>query len=349
MAGRYHTGADLKRALQTGDAVFAAYCQTPLLSPPRGFDVVHNVNADDRATPRGWPIPVGMGLILVPYDSAKRLPNGRFASQGEGPVLGGISINTLDCGNPSAETDLGKDEKSSFYFMPKQTGTVHGWPQVGGVVFMSKRTQARWLPVSVERVLNVQIDKARKVQKDVDASSPQTAYAKWQAGHDERLRQYQQAHDQMVKINKQQADQMLANMLESEKQTGKMMASMAQPGGDLNKMAAANQASTSKTLDDLETQLNSLSPQQRAAPAYVYLGRDGAFSIGQVVPPGTPGAQAVVYPNPDFYDRSMPPWEAQSVCVSVSTGPRSKESPLYPTIVKIWESLDWDALAQILK
>jgi hypothetical protein len=340
---------ELKRALQTADAVFAAYCRTPLLNPPRGFDVIHNVNADDRATPHGWPIPVGMGLILVGYDSARRLPNGRFASEGEGPVLGGISINTLDCGSSSAETDLGRDEIGAFYFLPKQTGTVHGWPQAGGEVFMTKRSQPRWLPVSAERVLKVQIEKARKVQTDVDASSPQNAYAKWQAGHAERLRQYQEAHDQMAKTNKQQADQMLATMLDTEKQTEKMMAGMAQQGSDMNKMASGYQASSSKSLHDLEAQLNALSPAQRAAPAYVYLSADGAFGVGQVVPAGTPGGVAVVYPNSDFYDRTLPAWEAQSVCVNISTGPRSQESPLYPTIQSIWKSLDWDAIAQVLK
>jgi hypothetical protein len=349
MPGRYQTLADVKRAMLTFDAIFAAYCRTPLLNPPRGFDLVHSVNADARSTPRGWPIPVGTGLILVAYDSSKRLANGRFASLGEGPVLGGISMNEIDCGNAPAERELGGDEKSPFYYLPKQTGMVHGWPQFGGIVFMAKRTQPRWLPVSVERVLNVQIAAARKVQKDVDAASPQTAYAKWQSGHAERLRQYQETHDQMVKINKQQADTMLAKMVESEKQTEKTMAAMAQQGSDLNKMAADNQAHASKTLQDLQTHLNSLSPEQRAAPAYVYQSADGAFAVGQVVPPGTPGGVAVVYPNPDFYNKSLPPWEVQSICVDNSTGPRSREDPLYPTIVSIWQSLNWEALAQLLK
>jgi len=57
----------------------------------------------------------------------------------------------------------------------------------------------------------------------------------------------------------------------------------------------------------------------------------------------------IVYPNPDFYDKSLPPWEAQSLCISVSAGPRSRENPLYPPIVNIWNSLDWDALAAQLK
>jgi hypothetical protein len=153
----------------------------------------------------------------------------------------------------------------------------------------------------------------------------------------------------MAKINKQQADTMLANTLESEKQTEKTMAGMAQPGSDSYKMFAATQAQASKTLLDLQTHLNSLSPEQRAAPAYVYESADGAFPVGQVVPPGTPGGVEIVYPNPDFYDKSLPPWQAQSLCVGLSTGPRSREDPLYPTIVNIWQSLNWDALAQLLK
>ena len=349
MPGRYQTMADMKRAFVTFDVVFAAYCRTPLLSPPRGFVVIHNTNADARSTPRGWPIPVGTGLILLAYDSTKRLPNGRFALEGEGPVLGGLNINSIECGNPPAERVLGKDEKSLFYYMPKPTGTVHGWPEYGGSVFMTRRTQPRWLPVTIERVLNVQIAAARKTLQDVDAASPQSAYAKWMSGRDERLRQYQQAHDELAKVNKQQADTVLANMLATDKQTEKTLAAMAQQGNSVNQMAIQGQANASKTLHDLETHLSSLSPEQRAAPAYVYLGTDGAFTIGQVVPPDTPGGVAVVYPNPDFYDHSLPPWEAQSICVDIKTGPRSKEHFLYPTIVNIWNSLDWDALAQQLK
>jgi len=84
MPGRYQTMADMKRALLTADAIFAAYCRTPLLSPPRGFDVLHNAHADARDTPRGWPIPAGSGFILLAYDSKRPLPKGGFAKQGEG-------------------------------------------------------------------------------------------------------------------------------------------------------------------------------------------------------------------------------------------------------------------------
>jgi hypothetical protein len=347
--GPDHTLADVKRAMQTFDAVFATYCRTPLLNPPRGFDVIHTVNSDARSTRRGWPIPVGTGIILVGYDSSRRLPSGRFASNGEGPVLGGLSMNSIDCGLPSAEKDFGRDEMSSFYYMPEQKGTVHGWPQLGGVVFMSMRTQPHWLPVSAERILNVQIAKARKTLEDVSAGTPQNSYAQWLSGRDKRLHDEQEAHDQMAKINKQQADAMLAQMIENDKKTEKMLASMAQQGSDLNKMSSQYQGSAAKMLQDLAAHLNSLSPQQRAAPAYVYESADGAFPVGQVVPPGTPGSVGIVYPNPDFYDKSLPAWEAQSLCVGVSTGPRSQEDSLYPTIVGIWKSLDWDALAQFLK
>jgi hypothetical protein len=50
------------------------------------------------------------------------------------------------------------------------------------------------------------------------------------------------------------------------------------------------------------------------------------------------------------FDRSLPPWEAQSLCVYVGPGgPRAHGHDLYPKIVKIKESLDWDALAATLK
>ena len=350
MPGPYHTLADTKRAPATADAIFAAYVHIPLLNPPRGFEMVHNENADARNTPRGWPIPVGSEFILVAYDSSHRLPSGRFATVGEGPGLGGFGMNTIDCDNHSAETDLGRDEISAFYLKAEPTGTMGGWPETNGEVFMTKRTAARWLPVSAERVLKVQLAKANKTLEDVNAAAPQNEYTKWLAGKDERMKQYQETHDQLVKtIGKQQADAYLATMLDTEKKTGEMMAQMSQQGSDTSSTAGQFQAQAAKSARDLEAQMTSLSPEQLAGPAYVYESADGVHAVGAVVPPGTPGGVEVGYPNPDFYDRSLPPWEAQSLCVSVSTGPNSRQDALYPTIESIWNSLDWNALAAQLK
>jgi hypothetical protein len=350
MPGPNHTLADTKHALVTADALFEAYVHIPLLNPPRGFEMVHNENADARNTPRGWPIPVTSGFIIIAYDPNHRLPSGRFATLGEGPVLGGFSMDSIDCDNPSAEKDFGRDDVSAFYLMPASSGTVHGWPETSGQVFITKRTATRWLPVTAERVLNVQLDNANKTLQDVNAASPSNAYTKWLAGKDDRMKQYQQTHDQLEKtLGKQQADAYLATALESEKQTAAVMAQMAQQGSATNSTTGQFQAQAAKSVQDLQSQLNSLSPAQRAAPAYVYESADGAHPVGAVVPAGTPGGVEVVYPNPDFYDRTLPPWEAQSLCVSVSTGPNSRQDPLYPTIQNIWNSLDWDALAQQLK
>jgi hypothetical protein len=348
--GPYHTLADTKHALVTADAIFAVYVRIPLLNPPRGFELMHNENADARNAPRGWPIPVGSGFIMVAYDPNHRLPSGHFATMGEGPVLGGFSMNSIDCDNPSAEEDLGRDDESAFYLMPASNGTVHGWPETNGEVFMTKRTAPRWLPVTAERVLKVQLAAANKTLQDLNTEGPQNAYTQWLAGKDKRLQGYQQAHDEMVKsVGKHQADQYLATVLDNDRKTGDMLAQMAQQGSGVNSTASGFQAQAAKAVQDLEAQLNSLSPAQRAAPAYVYESADEAHAVGAVVPPGTPGGVEVVYPNPDFYDRTLPPWEAQSLCVSVSTVPNSRQDPLFPTIMNIWKSLDWDAMAQQLK
>jgi hypothetical protein len=345
--GTAHSLADTKHALQTMEAVFAAYAHAAPLDPPRGFQVIHNSNADARETPRGRPIPVGTLMILLAYDSTRRLPNGRFAPEEEGPVLGSIEMNQIDCDTPAIK-EWGD---GAFYYLPAETSPVHGWPVSDGYAFMTKRTQPRWLPVSTERMLKAQLDKARKDQKEVmnsESARPQNTYDTWVKGRDERLRSYQKTHDELAKINKQQADDMLARMLESEKLTEKTMAAMAQQTG-LNQMIDANEAKAAKAVKDLEDRLNSLSPSQRAEPAGIYFATDGVFPPLQVVPAATKGARAVVYPNPDFFDRSIAEWEAQSICVGLTTGPNSKGHFLYPTIQAIWNSLDWDAIAKVLK
>jgi hypothetical protein len=239
---------------------------------------------------------VGSSLLLLAYDSNKRLPNGRFAPEEEGPSIGAIEVNKLDCG-VSALTDWGN---GAFYSVP-ETKTVGGWPQFGGTVFMTRRTQPRFLPVTVERLINAQLEKARKDLKEVMDS--------------ESLREQAKAQ-----------------------------------GGGLNQMFDEMEARASKTVKDLEARLNSLSSEQRAAQAALYLAVDGPFEPGQVVPAGTKGASTpVAYLNPDFYDKTIPEWEAQSICIGLITGSRARAGRLFPTIQNIWNSLDWDAIAKVLK
>jgi hypothetical protein len=352
-----HTLDDARKALKTYEAAFAAYVKTPLLSPPRGFVLLHNENVLAAGQKAGRPIKAGGAMILLAYNaSLPRRADGRYAAEGEGPVLGGLGINDAACGN-KPDPGLGSDETSDFYYAPKAIGTAGGWPQFQvdhwtKAAFLSKRTAPRWLPVSVERVLKVRLAQARAQRKDssaLDSARPQNAYQNWLDGKAKRLQSYQETHDMLAKTNKAQADQMLAQMLKGDEATERMFQQMAAKGGGLNAQIDKGQADAAKSVRDLESQLNALSPEGRAAQAYVYMGTDNAFPVGAVVPPSTPNAVGLVYPNPDFFDRALPPWEAQSICVSLGAGPRTQESHLYPTILKIWESLDWDGLARLLK
>lgn len=350
---------DAKRALLMSDAVFAAYCRAPLLSPPRGFELLHNVSTHAPEHP-GLPIPVHMAFIMLEYDGSRRLPNGRFAAGGEGPGLGHIDINKVDCDSPGLAWG-GKE--SPFHLLPIQTGTVQGWPVFGeNTVFMTRRTKPRWLPVTVERYLSFQIPLARKDLEEamkLDESRPQNFYAKFMRERDQRLREYQKAHDEAAKFNKKGADDALAAELETEKQMEKVWAEKAEHGADENQQIDERQAQARKALQDLE----SLTPEQRAAPAYVFDTRLNDMDLikafkgtgditRQMYPPGTRGSAALVYANPDFYDRSLPAWEAQSVCVDISAishpmAWQERQRFLYPVIVNILKSLDWDALAQL--
>ena len=56
-------------------------CQTLLLSPPRDFDVLHNVHADARNTPRGWPIPASGHAAVEPAAVESRPEEARAPSK----------------------------------------------------------------------------------------------------------------------------------------------------------------------------------------------------------------------------------------------------------------------------
>jgi hypothetical protein len=256
--------------------------------------------------------------------------------------MGSIYINDVTCG---IEEEI-KWGDGQFYYPPKQTGAIQSWPRYGDWIFMTRRNQPRLIPATGESVVNAMLEVARKNQQETqgaDAARPQNIYQTFMKGREDRIRAYREMRDQLAKTDKATADRKYAEALASEDKMEKDMAAMAErQSASGNQQVDAAQARAAKRVRDLEAQLNS---PLKSRPAFVRITPEG----GQLVPEGTEGARAVMVLNPNFFDRSIPGWEAQSVCVSISEGPRSQAHRLYPLIQAVWNSLDWAAIAKNLK
>jgi hypothetical protein len=98
-----------------------------------------------------------------------------------------------------------------------------------------------------------------------------------------------------------------------------------------------------QSLADMKQRLATMSPQERALPAYVdstdALARMPKFSES------AGGAHAVVYFNPALFDPSLPKTAPQMVAVKIVPG----EGELPHIVDQLDEALDWKGLAGLLK
>jgi len=105
----------------------------------------------------------------------------------------------------------------------------------------------------------------------------------------------------------------------------------------------------------LEAELNSLSPEQLKAPAYVVSGWDTRLE-SFVVDKSEPGARAVVMYNPDYFDKSLPKTAVQLIIFYWTNlvqyqfeAPGFQENPPVAREFEVLNTLDYKKLAALLK
>ncbi len=89
--------------------------------------------------------------------------------------------------------------------------------------------------------------------------------------------------------------------------------------------------------DRFRAQIAALSPEERAAPAFV-------FGNQELVPAGTPDAMAVVRADPAFYRARGSPFEARAVLVEMP----NTEDELKAQHWQLYRELNWAAVKRLV-
>jgi len=188
-------------------------------------------------------------------------------------------------------------------------------------------------PVSREEYLRAWIFSAEG-KNGATAASAATAHSRsyqaWLSRADERKKEREQllavlAAQDPTKVAKTRAD----------------MEKAEQGAGEFLKMAADEErgrvgAGQTALGDRLRAQIAAMTPEERAWPAW---------AIGfELVPPGTPNAQAIVRRNPDFYQASKSPVEVRAILVHFQNVKEARVSQRQ----RMFREFDWAALRRML-
>jgi hypothetical protein len=247
-----------------------------------------------------------------------------------------------------------EDDDGPMYAAPPSKGTIDGFPDYEArstrsrfvVVTASKRPL--WLPVTQERVVQGELKKAKADLASVErgATAMASAYQEWLAGKAERKRQREEMVRQLIQQMPQEAARLRAQAKEME-------AAEEQVGEQLKASEGTNQAMGDQMLAQaragvagLEAELAALTPQDRAKP--LFIGPSGTrLPASAATQPA--GSFALIAPNPEFLDPTLPKTAIQVLIVEVR---RAQGEPfagfLNRKMAEMQASLEWARLAQPL-
>jgi len=308
--------------------------QSPIFNPPMGIDGVPTgcVNAtmeflDDYPDARRiGPIP---GYLMIgTFSYAYYRGTTRVVRADEGPHIF-VDVNSMVRLYSSTAT-IAQDERGKIFLEPKVARTVSGLPLYeSDCLVITQITRPIFQPVSVERFLLARI---RETQKE--------------------LADYQHRHQDLVGEAHQRSEQksyqwMLANRpADAEKIHQSSLLADAHNQELFTKLEQSKQAE----IASYQSQLASLSPEQRSAQAYASL---NYYANGKslLMNANQPGARPLVAFNPNFFDHSRPRTDFQSLVVGrlYDKGIRDQSyDPQYGRLVEFRKTFDFRSLVPLL-
>jgi len=324
-----------------------------VLNPPLGIDAVLSSGVlsppySSVQKPRSYvPVRYLFRLRLIPYfasgngqmdtdpDNAARITfyinDLDHIFSGERYTHKGVVEDWVSDGGEPAEME---DEQGLYYLAPRVTGDLQGFPIYDtDAVILVKSQKPLWVPVSQERFLRNSIRRAEEIAKK-HKEEQETMLNEPLPQDPELARSMKEAQEEGKKLAR-----------ESEAATRAQLAEF--PGNIRFLYADYVQA--------LTKELSSLSPAERAAPAYYSPDWKTARRPSGLLDPAAPAAQPVVSPNPDFFDPALPRTTMQViVALGISSRDRAPAQPekANPAAVRFFEvrnSLDWKKLAALLE
>ncbi len=290
--------------------------QTPLFSPPRGFQARANARffegayaCDDKHCPsKARQVEIDL-LFYYFFDTG-----GKPSWGGEANTDATISINCLErtAGLDYQFGRLSLPDGRYILFAPAKTGELGGFPLYHEHLIITRSKRPYWIPVTREQYLQALIRTSQveivKSQKQIaDAGDP---YEKFLKEKGQRAQDYERIYQDAKKLYPDRAEALRAQLLLTEaaaekgaRQSSEMLAKIRQTE-DPMQLRLAN----------LQAELAAMSPGERASQAWFQRNADDLI-MSDLVPAGQEKATALIAYNPDFFDPSLPPtaWQIMTV------------------------------------
>ena len=291
--------------------------QTPLFSPPRGFQGRARARflegsayaCDDKNCP-GKALQAEMSLIFYYFYDA----GGKPSWGGEANTDATISINCLEC-TAGLDYQFGRlslPDGRYILFAPMKTGELGGFPLYHEHLIITRSKRPYWIPVTREQYLqalirSAQVEIAKSQKQIADAGDP---YEKFLKEKEQRAQDLEKIYQDARKLYPERAEalrtQLLLNEAAAEKgarQSSEMLAKFRQTEDPMQ-----------PRLTNLQAELAAMSPAERASQAWFQRNAD-ALIMSDLVPAYRENATPLVAYNPNYFDPALPPaaWQIMTV------------------------------------
>lgn len=285
----------------------------PLLNPPQGLDVILEAHTGvNQFTPAGRARLSGtIELYFICYQEDE---NGK-------PSVGSGTSNmlTIYLNNPSFLA--GKPVLDDIYACPVKCGEFHSYPiyETGGgeVTVLTNIKRPLFLPVSKEDFIkqtiayyNKKIDESNaELKEEGSALTPKQAF---NAGKKQRLKDYNIAYGKLMKMDPKQADEYKKAFEQMEKDLEEEINKSDDYSVSKKDLIDKGNSFIEKKIDELRSELNALSEEERKQQAY-YSVSGLEITPSGLVSDGFEGADALVRVNPNLLDSKRPQSDIQLI------------------------------------
>ena len=308
------------------------FLRAPALDPPPGVEVrAHRVVWGEGPPELGPPLPRSALLIQVFHPT--------YQQAGEASASIQVIPNTLfpllyGTGRPIAEDGAGK-----IFMAPERVGDLAGAPVFWSgrprdcLVVFKGHDRPLWTPVSRGRYLEALVLGVRTQVAQADSAFRQERTEAESGDMDQEMRE---AIRQLRQIDPEAAAEM-------ERQVAAMKREMERqrPGLEAEADAAALNfgAGVLEEVGKLEAELASMTPAERASPAYV--GGIGGSKVSLLSAEGAAGSRVLVAPNVAYLDAEAPAEDVQLLVVELRSS--ADHAPEKNIIVRLRQEVDWAA------
>jgi len=307
--------------------------QAQVFNPTMGINAVPTgcVNAtieflDDYPAARSGPVP---GYLMVGTFSFALTPTNQISVADEGPHFF-VDVNSM-VRLYSGTGEAAHDEQGKIFAAPEIARTESGFPLYkNGCIVITRVPRPIFAPVSAQRFLLARIRQARLELADLQKRHQEYVGAK---AEQRTLETYQRIRAR----NAQDAERFLATAQQAERQSDVTF----------TKSEQAKQVE----IAGYQSELDSLSPEQRQAQAFTAQRYNGPPQGRLLALPGQAGVWPLVAFNPEFFDRSRPRTDIQSLVVGRLYEKDYREKsydPQYQRLIDFRKSFDFQTLVPLL-